>query len=339
MQNFPAILQKITEKISLTSAEMCDAMQAILQGELTNAQLAAFLIAMRMKGETVNELTAAAKVMRELATPVDVRVKNVIDIVGTGGDQAQLFNISTASALVIAAAGGFVAKHGNRSVSSKSGSADVLEAAGVNLNLTPQQIADGIKKIGVGFLFAPLHHTAMKHVASVRKELGARTFFNLLGPLTNPANVKQQVVGVYSKQWLTPIAEVLQQLGSEHVMVLHAEDGLDEISIAAPTLVAELKAGVITHYTITPEQFGLTSSTLDPLKVSNANESLEIIKHVLENKPGAAHDIVALNAGAGIYVAGLSNHLADGINLAKQVIADGKAALKLKQLIEFSRNI
>lgn len=339
MQNIQTILQKIIQKISLTSAEMTGVMQAILQGELTHAQLAAFLIAMRMKGETVSELTAAAKVMRELVTPVDVAVKNLMDIVGTGGDQAQLFNVSTASALVIAAAGGFVAKHGNRSVSSKSGSADVLEAAGVNLNLTPQKIAEGIKKIGIGFLFAPLHHTAMKHVVSVRKELGARTFFNLLGPLTNPANVKQQVVGVYSKQWLTLIAEVLQQLGSEHVLVVHSEDGLDEISIAAPTLIAELKLGVITHYTITPEQFGLTSSTLDPLKVTNADESLEIIKHVLENKPGAARDIVILNAGTGIYVAGISNNLADGINLAKQVIADGKAKLKLKQFIEFSQAI
>lgn len=336
--NLQSVLQKIIQRQDLTADEMTHIMQMIMQGQLTDIQLSGFLVGMRGKGETVTELVAACNVLRELVTPVIIDVPHLIDIVGTGGDQSNTFNISTTSSFVAAAAGAYVAKHGNRSVSSTCGSADVLEAAGVNLNLTPQQIADCIKKIGVGFMFAPQHHKAMQHVRSVRKELGIRTFFNLLGPLTNPANVKQQLLGVFAKEWLTPLAHVLQQLGSTHALVVHSEDGLDEISIAAETSIAELKNNQIKNYTISPEQFGLARSSIKSLKVTNPEESFKLMKTVFDNKPGAARDIVLLNAGAAIYVAGLTDSLADGITKAQEVLANGKTLAKFQTYLKFTQH-
>ncbi len=337
MFSIQAAIQKIVRKQNLSAGEMTEVMRAMMNGEVTPAQFAGFLVAMHMKGETVEELVAAIKVLREFMLPVNVSGAHLIDIVGTGGDHAQTFNVSTSSALIVAAAGGRVAKHGNRSLSSSSGSADVLEKAGVNLTLTPDQIADCIAKIGIGFMFAPQHHTAMKHALAPRKELSIRTFFNLIGPLTNPARVTHQLMGVFAKEWCEPIAEVLQQLGSEHAMVVHSEDGLDEISIAAPTFVAELKNNKIKTYRIDPSEFGIKHSAIDELKVKSAQESLAMMQTVLNNKPGAARDIVALNAGAAIYIAGLAKDLATGIDKALVVIASGAALEKLQQLVEFTK--
>jgi anthranilate phosphoribosyltransferase len=262
-----------------------------------------------------------------------------VDTCGTGGDGASTFNISTASALVTAAAGGRVAKHGNRSVSSKSGSADVLEAAGVRLDLTTSQVAACIDRVGVGFLFAPRHHGAMKHTIGPRREMGIRTIFNLLGPLTNPAGAPNQVLGVFSSKWIEPLAQVLKQLGSEHVLVVHAEDGLDEISIGAPTRVAELKNGRISVYTIVPEDFGVQRASLSTLAVEDAAQSLATIRRVLENKPGPARDIVMLNAGAAIYACGLVASLMDGVARAGEVLGNGKAGETLDKLIRVSNAI
>jgi anthranilate phosphoribosyltransferase len=259
-----------------------------------------------------------------------------VDIVGTGGDSANTFNISTASTFVVAAAGGIVAKHGNRSVSSKSGSADLLEAAGVNLELTPQQVEQCIEQIGVGFMFAPLHHSAMKHAIGPRREMGVRTIFNVLGPLTNPAGAPNQLLGVFSDELVEPLAEVLKALGSNHVLVVHSEDGMDEISIAAPTKVAELRNGAITTYTITPEQFGIERGDINALTVDSAQQSLAIVKRVLDNESGPARDIVVLNAGAAIYAADLVDSLEAGINKAQEVIASGAARDKLDALVSLS---
>jgi anthranilate phosphoribosyltransferase len=289
-----------------------------------------------MKGETVDEIAAAAGVMRALATHVDVSGPHLVDTCGTGGDSASTFNISTASALVAAAAGARVAKHGNRSVSSRSGSADVLEAAGVRLDLTPEQVATCIERAGVGFLFAPRHHDAMKHAIGPRKEMGVRTVFNLLGPLTNPAGAPNQVLGVFSTRWVEPLAQVLRQLGSEHVLVVHAEDGLDEISIGAPTRVAELRDGSITVYTITPEHFGLQRAGVTELVVKDAGQSLAVIQGVLDNTPGPARDIVLLNAGAAVYAAGVTETLGAGITRSAEVLANGKARAVLATLVEVS---
>lgn len=331
------LLDKIIQRRDLTSAEMTEIMLALLEGHLTAAQIGGFLVGMRMKGETIAELVAAITVLRELVVPVPIMGPHVIDIVGTGGDQAYTFNISTACAFVVAAAGGCVAKHGNRSISSRSGSADVLEAAGVNLMLTPRQVADCAEQIGVGFMFAPSHHSAMQHTLSARKELGIKTFFNILGPLANPANARKQVVGVFAKTWLEPVAEILRQLGSEHVLVVHAEDGLDEISIGTPTFVAELKKGKIRSYSICPEQFSFARSSIETLKVESATESLDILRQVLLNTPGPARDIVALNSGAAIYVAGLTTDLAAGIEKAQEVISSCAAYEKLQALIALSQ--
>lgn len=337
--NLSAIFNKIIQRQNLTTDEMTHLMQMIIDGQLTDIQLSGLLIGMRCKGETVTELVAACKVLRELVTPVDIDVPHLIDIVGTGGDQANTFNISTASSFVAAAAGAHVAKHGNRSVSSSCGSADALEAAGVNLNLNPEQIANCIKKMGLGFMFAPQHHKAMQHVKTVRKELGVRTFFNLLGPLTNPANVKRQILGVFANEWVIPLAHVLQQLGSTHVLVVHSEDGLDEISIGAETNIAELKDEQITNYKISPEQFGLTRSSIKSLKVKNPQDSLLLIKEVLEDKPGPARDIVLLNAGAAIYVSGLTNTLTNGVAKAKEVLVTGKALTKFQTYLQFTKKL
>lgn len=337
--DMPAAIRSVTEQRDLSEGEMHDVMQTIMTGEATQAQIGGFLIGLRMKGETVDEITAAAKVMRELAARVDVNGPHLVDTCGTGGDAANTFNISTASAFVVAAAGGKVAKHGNRSVSSKSGSADVLEAAGVNLELTPEQVALCVNEIGVGFMFAPKHHSAMKHAIGPRKEMGVRTIFNLLGPLTNPAGAPNQVLGVFSNQWVEPLAEVLGRLGSEHVLVVHAQDGMDEISIGAPTFVAELTGGKVETYNITPEDFGMNHGDVDSLGVDGADESLEVIKSVFQGKTGAARDIVQLNAGAAIFAAGLSPSLADGITKAGQDIDSGAAGEKLQALVDLSQKL
>jgi anthranilate phosphoribosyltransferase len=329
-------IRAVTEHRDLDPAEMEAVMRLIMTGQATPAQIGGFLVGLRMKGESVDEIAAAARVMRELATHVDVSGPHLVDTCGTGGDAASTFNISTASALVTAAAGAHVAKHGNRSVSSSSGSADVLEAAGVRLDLSPQQVAACIGQVGVGFLFAPLHHSAMRHAIGPRKEMGVRTVFNLLGPLTNPAGAPNQVLGVFSDDWVEPLAQVLKQLGSEHVLVVHAEDGLDEISIGAPTHVAELKDGKISVYTVTPEDFGLRRADVTSLVVGDARQSLAMIYGVLENQAGPARDIVMLNAGAAIYAAGLESSLADGIARAGEVLQSGKAKETLEALVRVS---
>ena len=292
-----------------------------------------------MKGETVEEIAAAARVMRELATRVNVSGPHLVDTCGTGGDGASTFNISTASAIVTAAAGARVAKHGNRSVSSSSGSADVLETAGVRLDLDPEQVAACIDRVGVGFLFAPQHHSAMKHAIGPRREMRVRTLFNLLGPLTNPAGAPNQVLGVFSPLWVEPLARVLKQLGSEHVLVVHADDGLDEISISGPTRIAELKDGVITVYTVSPADFGMQHADLATIAVSDAQASLAMINDVFAGVPGPARDIVALNAGAAIYAAGLAATLAEGVVLAGMTIASGKAQQTFQALIEVSNAV
>ncbi len=333
-----AAIRAVTEHRDLNADEMTAVMRTIMTGEATPAQIGGFLIGLRMKGETVDEIAAAAMVMRQLATGVKVTGSNVVDIVGTGGDATNTFNVSTACTFVVAAAGGTVAKHGNRSVSSKSGSADLLEAAGVNLDLTPEQVAQCINDIGVGFMFAPKHHSAMKHAIGPRKEMGVRTIFNVLGPLTNPAGAPNQLLGVFSAELLESLAEVLKKLGSNHVLVVNAEDGMDEISVGAPTHVAELKNGQVSTYTITPEQFGVERADISQLVVSSAEESLAIISGVLENQPGPARDIVMLNAGAAIYAAGLADSLDAGIRKADTELATGKAKEKLDALVALSNS-
>jgi len=336
--NMQQAIQAVTSHRDLSAGEMTAAMRLIMTGEATPAQIGGFLIGLRMKGEAVEEIAAAAGVMRELATGVQVSGTHVVDIVGTGGDATNTFNVSTACTFVVAAAGGTVAKHGNRSVSSKSGSADLLEAAGVNLELTPEQVAHCIEQVGVGFMFAPRHHGAMKHAIGPRREMGVRTIFNILGPLTNPAGAPNQLLGVFSDGLVEPLAEVLQKLGSQHVLVVHAGDGMDEISIGAPTRVAELKDGTIRTYTITPEQFGLERADIGQLVVGSAEESLAIIRAVLDDQPGPARDIVLLNAGAAIYAAGLAATLDAGIREADTMIATGAAREKLDALVEVSNS-
>jgi anthranilate phosphoribosyltransferase len=337
--DLPQAIGAVVDHRDLSSAEMETVMRLIMTGQATPAQIGGFLIGLRMKGETVEEIAAAAGVMRELATRVEVGGPHLVDTCGTGGDGASTFNISTASAIVTAAAGGRVAKHGNRSVSSSSGSADVLEAAGVRLDLDPQQVAACIDRVGVGFLFAPQHHSAMKHAIGPRKEMKVRTVFNLLGPLTNPAGAPNQVLGVFSPLWVEPLAQVLKRLGSEHVLVVHAEGGLDEISIAGPTRIAELKDGTITVYSISPTDFGMQIGDLSALAVADASESLAMINAVFAGEPGPASDIVALNAGAAIYAAGLTESLADGVKLAAETISSGKARHTFQALIETSRAV
>lgn len=331
-------IRAVTERRNLSLDEMQTVMRAIMTGEATPAQIGGFLIGLRMKGETVDEIAAAAAVMRELSIKVPVHGEHVVDTCGTGGDASGTFNISTTSAFVAAAAGARVAKHGNRSVSSKTGSADVLEAAGVNLDLTPEQVAQCVDEVGVGFMFAPKHHGAMKHAIGPRREMGVRTLFNVLGPLTNPAGAPNQVLGVYAREWVEPMARVLMQLGSRHVLVVHSDDGMDEISIAAPTHVAELKDGTVTTYTIEPADLGVARGELAPLKVADAAESLAVVRSVLEGKPGPAANIVALNAGAAIYVAGLAPTLAEGVARARAVIASGDAYGKLNALVTLSNS-
>lgn len=333
-------LNRLLRRENLTGVEMQSVMQTLMSGQATDAQIGGLLMALRMKGETIEEIAAAAQVMRTLSTQVALKDRqHLIDTCGTGGDGANIFNVSTASAFVAAAAGAKVAKHGNRSVSSKSGSADVLEAAGVNLSLSANQVAACVDQIGVGFMFAPAHHGAMKHVVAARKELGVRTIFNVLGPLTNPAQAPFQVLGVYDKSLLVPFAEVLKQLGSEHVMVVHADDGLDEISVTCPTHVAELKNGTIREWTIDPQEYDMEHATLESLTVNSAQESLNIIRAAFHNAEGAAKDIICLNAGAGLYVAGIAPSYAEGVLLARATIAKGFAQQKFDQFIQFTQAI
>ncbi len=336
--NIQQAIAAVIEHRDLNADDMTSVMRSIMTGESTPAQIGGFLIGLRMKGETVDEIAAAATVMRELAAHVEVDKTHLVDTCGTGGDASGSFNVSTASALVVAAAGGRVGKHGNRSVSSKSGSSDVLEAAGVKLDLNPQQVARCIDEVGVGFMFAPMHHSAMKHAIGPRKEMAVRTIFNLLGPLTNPAGAPNQVLGVFSEHWLEAMAEVLGKLGSRHVVVVHSEDGLDEISIGAPTRIAELKQGKVETYSVSPEDFGLLRSPLDAIRADSAEHSLAIIKSVLANEPGAARDIVCLNAGAAIYVAGLVDDLKAGVTKAAENIASGAAAKKLQSLVDLTQS-
>lgn len=335
-------LNHITKNIHLTQPQMEDVMRSIMQGEATDAQIGALMMGLRMKGESIDEITAAARVMRELAIKIDVSdIPHLVDIVGTGGDGQNLFNVSTASSFVIAAAGATIAKHGNRGVSSKSGSSDLLEQAGINLDLDMQQTERCIREMGVGFLFAPNHHKAMKYAVAPRRELGIRSIFNLLGPLTNPAGVKRFVLGVFSDELCRPIAEVMRQLGAEHVMVVHSKDGLDEISLASATHVAELKNNEITEWVLNPEDVGIPSQTLSGLIVADSSESLKLIKDALgRNKSDLgekAANMIALNAGAGIYVSGLSTSYKQGVALAHDIIYGGQALEKMSILSEFTK--
>jgi len=335
-----AINQVISRK-DLSSDEMIAVMREVMTGVATPAQIGGLLVGLRMKGETVAEIAAAAQVMRELSTKVSLKVnrKYLVDTCGTGGDSAGIFNVSTASAFVVAAAGGKVAKHGNRSITSKCGSADLLEAAGVKINLKPEQVARCVEELGVGFMFSINHHGAMKHAIGPRREIGARTIFNLLGPLTNPAGAPNQVLGVYDRQWVRLIAEVLKELGSEHVLVVHSSDGLDEISSADETFVAELKDGKITEYTVTPEQFKLKRGKLDDLKVTRVEQSLEKVKRALTDTHSPEADIVSLNAGAAIYAANLCASLAHGVHMAQDIIGTGLAYERFKELVLFTTQL
>jgi anthranilate phosphoribosyltransferase len=333
------LLTLLLERQDLPRDAMLVAMRALMGGEYTPAQIAGFLIALRMKGETVTEIAAAADVMRELSTRVPLTgVEHLVDTCGTGGDGAHTFNISTAAAFVAAACGARVAKHGGRSVSSTSGSADVLEALGVNVNLSPDKVAEAVKTIGVGFMFAPNHHSAMKHAAPVRRELGVRTLFNLLGPLTNPAGAPNQVMGVFTRDLTGTLARVLQTLGSRHVLVVHAEEGLDEISLASPTFVAELKDDHVSEYELEPGLFGLPQVAASDLVVKGKDEAVEMLLAALENRHPGAAAIVALNAGAAIYVAGRAASLMDGVGQARLAISSLAARDVLEHYRRFSQS-
>jgi len=333
-----AALARIADRQDLSLEEMQAVMGQIMGGEATDAQIGAFLMGLRMKGETLDEITGAVTVMRSLASPVAVSGKHLVDIVGTGGDGANLFNVSTAATFVVAAAGGRVAKHGNRSVSSSSGSADVLEAAGVSLDLQPEQVAACIDELGVGFMFAPAHHSAMRHAIGPRREMGLRTIFNILGPMTNPAGVRRLLIGVYDKALCRPVASVLHRLGAEHVLVVHSEDGLDEISPAAPTHVVEAGPDGLQEYEITPQDFDLPATTLEGLEVESALESLDLIREALSGAPGdraeRARRVVALNAGAALYVAGLQPTIAAGVAEAMRLLRSGKPWLRMEALAD-----
>jgi anthranilate phosphoribosyltransferase len=332
-------IRTVTEGRDLSAAEMTAIMRTIMTGEATPAQIGGFLVGLRMKGETVDEIAAAARVMRELASAVTVDVPYLVDTCGTGGDGASTFNISTASAFVAAGAGAHVAKHGNRSVSSASGSADVLEAAGVKVDLEPEQVAECIRRTGLGFMFAPVHHGAMKHAIGPRREMGVRTLFNVLGPLTNPAGAPNQLMGVFSEALVEPLARVLGQLGSRHVMVVHADDGLDELSLGAPTQVAEWREGTLDRYTVEPSALGLSSAPATAIAVSSPQESLAMIRGVLDGAPGPARDVVLLNAGATLYASGRAADLAAGVALARDSIDEGKARDCLEALADVSRSL
>jgi anthranilate phosphoribosyltransferase len=331
-------IQRTVEHREVFHDEMLHIMRQIMRGELSPAQIAGFIMGLRVKKETIGEIAAAAQVMRELATPVEVADdRHLVDTCGTGGDAAHTFNVSTCAAFVAAAAGAKVAKHMGRSVSSSSGSAEVLEALGAQINLSPAQTGEALEKLGIGFMFAPAHHAAMKHAAPVRKDLGVRTIFNILGPLTNPAGAKQQVMGVFHPDLVGIQVRVLQRLGSKHVMVVYGIDGLDEISISGETMIGELVKGEINEYNIHPSQFGLELYDRRAITVNTVEESKAMIQAVLDNQPGPAHNIVAMNAGAAIYVAGLAPSLKAGIERASQAIKSGAAKHKMEEFIAFSK--
>jgi len=336
--DMPTAIRTVLEGKDLTHEQMRQVMKTIMTGGASAAQMGGFLVGLRMKGESIDEITAAAEVMRELATGVTASGDHVVDIVGTGGDSLSTFNISTASCFTVAAAGGKVAKHGNRSITSSSGSADLLEQAGVNLNISAEQVGQCIDELGIGFMFAQLHHSAMKHAIGPRKEMGVRTIFNVLGPLTNPAGAANQLLGVFDESLVESLANVLKKLGSHHVMVVHSEDGMDEISIGSPTKVAELKDGNIKIYTISPEDFGMKRADIKQLVVDGAQQSLGMISLIFDGHTGPARDIVLLNAGAAIYVAGLTDSHAAGIEKAIEVIDSGAAKKKLSELVSLTNS-
>jgi len=337
---FKDALQRLLDSQDLSHAEMLNVMHQVMGGDLTPAQIAGLLVALRIKGETVDEITAAAEVMRSLATHVDIQDRShLIDTCGTGGDGIQTFNVSTTSAFVAAAAGARVAKHGGRSVSSACGSADVLEALGINVQLSPAQVAQCVDVVGIGFMFAPNHHTAMRHAGPVRRELGVRTLFNLLGPLTNPASATRQIMGVFHGDLTSMLAQVLQRLGSRHVMVVHGADGMDEISFCGDTYVAELKDGEIREFVLNPTQFGLCLHDLPSIQVQNSSQASDMLRAVLAGQSGPARDIVLLNAGAAIYVSGLVHDIQQGIDRAQSLIDNGAAEAKLTQLVELSQKL
>jgi anthranilate phosphoribosyltransferase len=337
--NIQAAIKVLMQGRDLEQIEMQEVMSAIMGGEATPSQISAFLVALAIKGETVDEIVGAASIMRSLAAPVDINAEKIIDSVGTGGDGAKLFNVSTASAFVVAAVGGTVAKHGNRAASGNSGSADLLEAAGVNIAISPEQVAECVNQVGIGFMFAPMHHSAMKHAIATRKEIAVRTVFNLLGPITNPARATHQLTGVFSEHWVKPMAEVLGRLGSQHALVVHSDDGLDEISLATTTSVAEFKDGEVTTYTIGPEEFGIVPQSLEPLMIEDAAQSLELIRSALSGEAGPAFDMIALNAGATLYAGDMVDSLADGVKLAQETLRSGAALEKLEQLASVSQGV
>ncbi|MGB9195183.1 MAG: anthranilate phosphoribosyltransferase [Azonexus sp.] len=335
-----AALQRVIEHREIFHDEMVSLMQQIMGGEVTPVMIAAIIAGLRVKKETIGEIAAAASVMRGLATPVKVPYdRHFVDIVGTGGDSAHSFNISTASIFVAAGAGAKVAKHGGRSVSSSSGSADVLEALGVNIMLSPEKVAACIAETGIGFMFAPNHHSAMKHVAPVRREMGVRTIFNILGPLTNPARAPNTLMGVFHPDLVGIQVRVMQRLGAERVLVVHGRDNLDEISLGAATLVGELKNGEVSEYEVHPEDFGLQMMSLRNLRVGSAEESKDMLLGALDNKPGAAREIVCLNAGAALYVANVADSIGDGIAKAREAIASGAARGKLEQFVQCTQRL
>ena len=332
-------INRLCDKREIFYDEMVDLMRQVMEGKVSQVQLAAILMGLHVKTESVSEIAAAASVMREFSTRVDsTGLDHLVDTCGTGGDKAHTFNISTTAAFVAAAAGARVAKHGGRSVSSKSGSADVLEALGVNLALDAAQVSQSLREVGLGFMFAPNHHPAMKHAAPVRKDLGMRTILNILGPLTNPAGAPNQVMGVFHADLVGIQARVLKMLGSRHVMTVHGHDGLDEITITGPTFVAELKHDFITEYTIEPRQFGLDTAPIESIQVKDAAQSKASVLAVLGNEAGPALDIVVLNAAAALYVSGVAASLWDGVALARDAVASGAAQRKLDQLVAFTRS-
>ena len=337
--DMPQAIAEVIEGENLSRQDMTEVMGLVMAGKATPAQIGGFLVGLRVKGETIEEIVAAASVMRDLATPVTTDKTNLVDTCGTGGSGINKFNVSTASAFVAAASGARVAKHGNRAASGKSGSADVLEAAGANIMLDPDSVARCIETVGVGFLFAPNHHGAMKHAIGPRKEMTVRTIFNMFGPLTNPARAERQLLGVYAAALVVPIANVLKELGSRHVMIVHSEDGLDEISTSAGTKVAELKDGVISEYEIAPEDFGIARISLDTLRINDSNESLVLVRGALSGSHKGASDIVILNAGAAIYVSGISQSLEAGIDKAREIVDSGLAEETLKKFVDFTSQL
>ncbi|MBS0359154.1 MAG: anthranilate phosphoribosyltransferase [Proteobacteria bacterium] len=337
--NTKEAIAKVSLKQDLTSEEMTEVVKDIMTGQATPAQIGGFLVGLRMKGETINEIVAATNVMRQLALPISISEKHLVDIVGTGADQAHTFNISTAASFVVAAAGGTVAKHGSYASSSHCGSADILQALGVKIDMPPEKTADCIQKIGIGFLLATQYHLATQHVRGPRKEVGMNTLFNLLGPLTNPTHPKNYLMGVYDRNLLSFFANALKLLGSEHALIVHSEDGLDEISISAKTHVAELHHGKITTYEIKPEDYQLKRADLSLIQTTDLEHSLALFRQVFDNVPGPARDIVLLNAGAAIYAANLTGSIAEGIEKAKQALATGTAKKKLEDLIQFGKTI